>query len=68
MLKDRIGKCVDWQLIDKKDYLKAMEKSPVDSGDIKKLIINALTDQIEDREIFIKGIDYSYYYEEIDED
>ena len=67
LLKDRVGKCVDWQLIDKRDYLDAMEKSPLDSSQIKKLIKGALTDRIEDREIFIKGIDYSYYYEEIED-
>lgn len=67
LLKERIGKCVDWQLIDKRDYLNAMELSPVDSTKIKKLISNALTDRIDDREIFIKGIDYSYYYEEIED-
>ena len=66
LLKQRIQKCVDWQLIDKKDYLNAMEKSPVDSSHIKTLIIGALTDRVNDREIFLKGIDYSYYYEEVD--
>ena len=67
LLKDRIGKCVDWQLIDKKDYLDAMERSPVESSPIKTLIHNALTDKTDDREIFIKGIDYSYYYEEVED-
>lgn len=67
MLKQRIHKCVDWQKIDKKDYLAAMESSPVDSRPIKELIRSALTDRINDREIFMKGIDYSYYYETIDE-
>ena len=67
ILKERLGKCVDWQLIEKKKYLEAMEKSPVDSGPIKKLIKNALTEKINDREIFMKGIDYSYYYETIEE-
>jgi cell filamentation protein len=52
-------------LIDKKEYLLAMEKSPVDSGMIRELINGALTDKIDDREIFLKGIDYSYYYEEL---
>ena len=66
LLKERIGKCVDWQLIDKRDYLDAMEISSVDASRIKKLISGALTDRIDDREIFIKGIDYSYYYEEIE--
>lgn len=67
LLKDSLGLCVDWQQIDKNDYLKAMEKSPYDSTLIRELITNALTDRIEDREIFMKGIDYSYYYETIDE-
>ena len=66
LLKERIGKCVDWQLIDKRDYLNAMEISPIDATRIKELISGALTDRIDDREIFIKGIDYSYYYEEIE--
>ena len=67
LLKERIGKCVDWQMIDKRDYLNAMELSTIDSTKIKKLISNALTERIDDREIFIKGIDYSYYYEEIED-
>ena len=67
LLKNRIGKCVDWQLIDKKDYLSAMEKSPSDDKPIKDLVNNALTDKINDREIFMKGIDYSYYYETVEE-
>lgn len=67
LLKKRIGKCVDWQKIDKTDYLKAMEKSPYDTTDIKKLLIKGLTSKINDREIFMKGIDYSYYYETIGE-
>lgn len=67
MLKSRLGKCVDWQLIDKKDYLKAMEKSVVNSSAIQELIAGSLTDRINDRELFMKGIDYSYYYEEIED-
>lgn len=67
LLKIRIGKCIDWQQIDKKSYLFAMEKSPHDASYIKKLLKGALTDRTEDREIFMKGIDYSYYYETIDE-
>ena len=66
LLKDRIGKCVDWQLIDKHDYLSAMERSPADASQIRSLILNALTNRIDDREVFIKGIDYSYYYEELE--
>ncbi len=67
LLKARIGKCVDWQLIDKRDYLAAMELSPMDASQIKSLILDALTDRIDDREVFIKGIDYSYYYEEMED-
>ena len=68
LFKQRIQKCVDWQLIDKKEYLDAMEKSPVDSSRIKTLIMEALTDRVNDREVFLKGIDYSYYYEEVDDE
>lgn len=67
MLKSRLGKCVDWQLIDKRDYLKAMEKSVVSSSAIQELIAGSLTDRINDRELFMKGIDSSYYYEEIED-
>lgn len=67
LLKTRINKCIEWQQIDKKDYLNAMEKSPFDADPIKKLLESAITDRIHDREIFMKGIDYSYYYETIDE-
>jgi len=64
IFKKNLGVCVDWSLIDKKEYLSAMERSPLDGRDILRLISGALTDQINDREIFMKGIDYSYYYEE----
>ena len=64
ILKKNLKKCVDWSLIDKTAYLDAMKKSVVDYGDIFSLIKNALTDKITDREIFMKGVDYSYYYEE----
>lgn len=64
ILKKNLQRCVDWSLIDKKSYLDAMEKSPLDSSKIYFLIEQALTDKINDREIFMKGIDYSYYYEE----
>lgn len=67
MLKRSLNKCVDWSLIDKKDYLDAMRKSVVDSTCIKALLQNALTDEINSREVFMKGVDYSYYYEEVDE-
>ena len=64
ILKKRLKKCVDWSKINKNDYLQAMEKSAADSSAIKTLLLGALTDKIDDREIFMKGIDYSYYYEE----
>ena len=64
ILKRSQKKCVDWSQINKKDYLKAMEQSVMDSTKIKRLIQNALADKINDREMFMKGIDYSYYYEE----
>ena len=67
MLKKNIGKCVDWSRIEKKDYLQAMQESPVEASRIFRLIEGALTSRINDREIFLKGIDYSYYYEEADE-
>ena len=65
MLKKSLNKCVDWSLINKKDYLEAMILSVVDSSKIKFLLKNALTDETNNREMFMKGIDYSYYYEEI---
>ena len=64
ILKKNLSLCVDWSRIDKKAYLKAMEKSPIDGKPILSLIKGALTDKIDDREVFMKGIDYSYYYEE----
>ncbi len=64
ILKKRLKKCVDWSRIGKNDYLTAMKKSPLNSKMIKTLIHNALTDEIHSREMFLKGIDYSYYYEE----
>jgi cell filamentation protein len=64
MLKRTLKKCVDWSKIGKNDYLNAMTESVVDSTKIKSLIENALTNKINDREMFLKGIDYSYYYEE----
>ena len=66
LLKERIAKCIDWSKIEKKDYLEAMVASPVDPNPIFKLLNNALTDDINIRELFLKGIDYSYYYEEGD--
>ena len=64
MLKRALKRCVDWSKINKKDYQEAMAESITDSSKIKSLLQNALTDKIADREIFMKGIDYSYYYEE----
>jgi len=64
MLKARLGRCVDWSMIDKTDYLSAMTESVADATRIKALLAGALTDKINDREMFLKGIDYSYYYEE----
>lgn len=63
ILKAELGKVVDWSLIDREAYLSAMERSPINDLEIKYLIKNALTDKTEDREIFMKGIDQSYYYE-----
>lgn len=63
MLKKEIGYVVDWSKVDKEDYLLAMERSPIKDIEIKFLLKNALTDNIHDREIFMKGIDHSYYYE-----
>lgn len=64
MFRRSMKKCVDWSKIDKNDYLNAMQKSVVDSTEIKRLLQSALTDKIHDRETFMKGIDYSYYYEQ----
>lgn len=64
ILKKRLKRCVDWSKIGKADYMNAMIKSPVDSSVLKKLLKNALTDEINSREMYMKGIDYSYYYEE----
>ena len=67
ILKKNLHTCTDWSKIDKREYLDAMRQSPVDPSHIFELIKNAQTPQIDDREIFMKGIDYSYYYEQIDE-
>ena len=64
LLKERIHKCVDWSKIEKNDYLSAMKDSPVNPKPIFDLLNRALTNDINNREIFMKGIDYSYYYEE----
>lgn len=63
ILKNEIGKVVDWSKVDKKDYLLAMERSPVKDVEIKVLLKDALTDEIDSRDIYMKGIDHSYYYE-----
>jgi len=64
ILKKNLSVCVDWSKINKREYLTAMQRSPVDDIPILNLIKCALTDKINDRQIFMKGIDYSYYYEE----
>jgi cell filamentation protein len=64
ILKKRLKKCADWSKIGKNDYLNAMVESSGNSTPIKNLLKNALTDEINSREMFMKGIDYSYYYEE----
>jgi cell filamentation protein len=64
MLKKKHARCVDWSKINKNSYLDAMRRSVTDNSTLKKLITKALTDKIHDREMFMKGIDYSYYYEE----
>jgi cell filamentation protein len=66
ILKKNLKKCVDWSKIGKTEYMNAMIKSATNSTDIKHLLKNALTDEINSREMFMKGIDYSYYYEEND--
>ncbi len=64
IFKKQLKRCVDWSKIGKKEYLNAMVKSSVDSTELKGLLENALTDEINSREMFLKGVDYSYYYEE----
>ena len=63
ILKNEIGKVVDWSKVDKEDYLLAMERSPIKDIEIKYLLNSALTDEINSREMYMKGIDHSYYYE-----
>ena len=63
MLKQKIGRVIDWSKVDKEDYLLAMERSPVKDIEIKYLLKNALTDEVDSREVYMKGIDHSYYYE-----
>ncbi|MGP1570493.1 MAG: protein adenylyltransferase Fic [Eubacteriales bacterium] len=64
MLKEKLGKVVDWSLVDKEDYLFSMQRSPVKDLEIKHLLKEALTGDIQNREIYIKGVDASYYYEQ----
>ncbi len=63
ILKKELGKVIDWRLVSKEDYLLAMERSPIKDIEIKHILKNALTDEINDREIYMKGIDNSYHYE-----
>lgn len=63
ILKKELGLVVDWSLVDREDYLLAMERSPIKDVEIKTLLKSALTDKINDREVYVKGIDASYYYE-----
>ena len=63
ILKNEIGKVVDWSKVDKEDYLLAMERSPIKDVELKVLLTSALTDEINSREVYMKGIDQSYYYE-----
>lgn len=63
MLKNGVGKVVDWSKVDKEDYFLAMERSPIKDIELKVILKEALTEGIENREIFMKGIDHSYYYE-----
>ena len=64
MLKKNLKKCVDWSLVGKREYLSAMERSPVNDLEIRELLRPALTDRIDDREIYMACVDRSYYYEE----
>lgn len=63
MLKKELGLVIDWSAVDKDDYLLAMERSPIKDIEIKYILKQALTDKINDREVYMKGIDHSYYYE-----
>ena len=63
ILKNEIGKVIDWSKVDKEDYLLAMERSPIKDIEIKYLLKEALTDEINSRDVYMKGIDHSYYYE-----
>ena len=63
ILKKELNKVIDWSKVDKEDYLLAMERSPIKDIEIKYLLKNALTDEINSRDVYMKGIDHSYYYE-----
>lgn len=67
ILKKSLKKCVDWSKVDKSEYLSAMERSPVNQLEIQELLRHSLTDQIEDREVYMKGIQASYQYEDMDD-
>lgn len=66
ILKKNLGQCVDWEKISKDHYFNAVERSPVNDLELRELLRSALTDKIDDREVFMKGIEQSYYYEEPD--
>lgn len=66
MLKKNLNVCVDWTMVDRDDYLSAMERSPVNSLEIKHLLKNALTDRVDDRGVYLRGIQQSYVYEDLD--
>lgn len=66
MLKKNLNVCVDWTMVDRTDYLSAMERSPVNSLEIKHLLKNALTDKVDDRGVYLRGIQQSYVYEDLD--
>ena len=63
IMKRELNKVIDWSVVDKEDYLLAMERSPIKDIEIKYILKQALTDKINDREVYMKGIDHSYYYE-----
>lgn len=63
ILKTELGQVIDWSKVDKEDYLLAMERSPIRDIEIKHILRAALTDEVDDREVYMKGIDHSYYYE-----
>lgn len=66
MLKKNMRQCIDWQKVDKSEYLSAMIRSHVSDIELRELLRGALTEKIDDREVFMKGIEQSYYYEEVD--